>query len=149
MASNEKVPVSSSAAAPSGPKKASADVDSHSIRSWQLIRLKSAPTRTIKSADDFIKDLSRAPLIETKTVGDATLSLYGYAHAGKKPGFAPFLSVFHELTLPTIPTYAYVMIIRPNDQESPWYAMPFGFGGKGYSTKTASTSTQLESLRWR
>ena len=131
MASSEQVPAASSAAVPSDPQEASAGADSRSIRSWQLIRLKSPPTRTIILADDFIKDLDLSPLIQTKTVLDATLSLYGYAHAGKKPGFAAFLSVFDELALPTIPSYAYVMIIRPSDQSSPWYAMPFGFGGKG------------------
>lgn len=105
--------------------------DATGLRSWSLIRLKSTKAGSaVTSADDFLRDLQHSRFIQEASITGATLRLYGYSTAGNKPTFASFLEVFDQLHLPLVPTYAYVMIVRLDDATAPWYAMPFGHGGK-------------------
>lgn len=81
------------------------------------------------SPNQFIRNLEKSPLIQELTVSGATLTLYGYHSPGQPPSFAEFLREFDKLELPRLPIYAYVIVLRMNDQTLPWYAMPFGVRG--------------------
>jgi uncharacterized protein (TIGR04141 family) len=101
-----------------------------SLASWKLIRLKSPITGiAVTAAAQFIRDIGKSPFIQDVAVPGATLSLYGYHDPGEPPSFAAFLKDFTQLVLPSIPAYAYVIIIRMDDEAMPWYAMPFGLRG--------------------
>lgn len=94
-------------------------------------RLKDAtPAGAILSADQYIEDLTRSPLIQELVQGTSVMRLYGYQHPGSPPSFAPFLNRFDKLNLPRIPRLAYVLITEVLAEPRCWYAIAFGAAGR-------------------
>jgi len=100
------------------------------IAGGTLYRLKH-PAEPSWSADKFIADINKSPLIQEVLVQGTSLRLYGYSNPGSAPPFAGFLSqYFSKFEPPTTARFAYVVIFEVRGEGAGWYAMSFGAAGR-------------------